>query len=366
MLAINYLKYILASILILNLCVANTQEVLLTLKHGEELLYEESYLTLFDSKYGLQVCTIDQEGRYYVYINNQRKGPFLKLQDATDLINYTGYDSNSGNDPKNQAYNEKLITMDDEGNVYITINRKRFGPYRSVQDLYVAANGIDYMAVVSKVDNMYKYPPDYLLISSSQPEIPLRGEPYELKVNQSVKNGVIATRVENSENTDMEEVYKQLERIAELAELMEAEEITLQQYINEISTIGSQAESNSHEYYVYADNNLVFGPYSINYFSSQVPGYGVNSGDRWHMVAGGKLYISGKPVSDSDDFILDFYWSKTGNNYAYRTYNSIIFSSGQSYPYPVEIKAVEENGKTVLKWLTFEDESRFVLYQKAL
>jgi hypothetical protein len=366
MLSFINLKNFLALILIFNLSAANTQEVLLTLPHGEELLYEESYLTLFEVKNGLQVCTIDKEGHYYVYMNNLRHGPFFKLQDATELINYTGYDSNSGNDPKNKAYDEDLVSMDDEGDVYITINQKRSGPYRSVQDLYVSANGIDYMAVVSKIDKMYKYPPDYLLIGSSHPDVPLRGEPYELKVNQSVKNGVVATRIENSENTDMEAVYKQLERIAELAELMEAEKISMQQYINEMTIIGSQAESNSHEYYVYTDNKQVLGPYSINYFSSQVPGYGVNSGDRWHMVAGGKLYISGKPVKDFDDFIVDFYWSKTGNNYAYQTYDSIFFSSGESYSFPVEIKAVEEKGKTVLKWLTFENESKFVLYQKTL
>jgi hypothetical protein len=43
-----------------------------------------------------------------------------------------------------------------------------------------------------------------------------------------------------------------------------------------------------------------------------------------------------------------------------------VFSTGQTFPLPIEIKVLEENGQTVLKWLTFENESKFVYYQKTL
>jgi len=42
------------------------QKVLLTLPQGEQILYAESSLSMFDTEGGLQVCTGNNKGQYFV------------------------------------------------------------------------------------------------------------------------------------------------------------------------------------------------------------------------------------------------------------------------------------------------------------
>jgi hypothetical protein len=354
---------------------AISQKILYSLPHGEQLLYAESFLAFFDSQEGIQVCTTDEQGRFYVFKNNRKLGPFNDLDEATGLIVWPDdwHDDYPGSGAiMNQAYNDDYVTWDNnEGCNYIKAGNKRLGPFQSVKDLYVSPDGKNYIAIVAEIDPDYTYPPEYQLISATNPGIKLKGEPNELHVSRSVKSGVVSTRFEKTEDIDMDVYNEQQAMMEKMITDWENEEFSLDELMElsmQINEINSMAEESTREYYVYLCDNKVFGPFTTELYGSLNPGFGINSGERWHMVADGKLYINGNHVMDVEEgtVISDFWWSLSGNNYAYSTYESIVFSTGEISPYPLEVKAVEENGKTVIKWLTLENERDFVFYQKTL
>jgi hypothetical protein len=354
---------------------AISQKILYSLPHGEQLLYAESFLAFFDSQEGIQVCTTDEQGRFYVFKNNRKLGPFNDLDEATGLIVWPDdwHDDYPGSGAiMNQAYNDDYVTWDNnEGCNYIKAGNKRLGPFQSVKDLYVSPDGKNYIAIVAEIDPDYTYPPEYQLISATNPGIKLKGEPNELHVSRSVKSGVVSTRFEKTEDIDMDVYNEQQAMMEKMITDWENEEFSLDELMElsmQINEINSMAEESTREYYVYLCDNKVFGPFTTELYGSLNPGFGINSGERWHMVADGKLYINGNHVMDVEEgtVISDFWWSLSGNNYAYSTYESIVFSTGESFPYPLEVKAVEENGKTVIKWLSLENEKDFIFYQKTL
>ena len=347
----------------------SAQKVLLTLPAGEQLLYPESSLTMFDKEGGLQVCTVDQQGKFYIYKNNNKIGPFLNAQKAANQISFPDYDQHDEKGQAiNQNYNSEFVLWDDAGNSYIKFGEKQIGPFRFIKELFIAPNGKSFIAVVAEPGPDANGNTRFQFLCSNGKTIELTGEPLDLKVDQTVQFAVVASRVEKTSQANLDASKNYNSKIEELIAKMGEGELSMEQlvkYSEELNKLQEQSQSQKTEsYQVFTSTGEIFGP-----FQSYIePGFGYNGGTKWYMYADGKLYISGKPVKEIKDYnsITGFWWSKNGNNYAYRTGESIVFSSGQTYSNPIEIKVVEENGQTILKWLTFENESKFVFYQKTL
>jgi hypothetical protein len=349
----------------------SAQKVLLSLPAGEQLLYPESSLRLFDREGGLQVCTADQQGQYYVYKNNRKLGPYNSVQVATEQIVFPDEEDIADSqalETQNQAYNNEFVQWDDQGKTYLTFKGTKTGPYPFIKDLYLSADKSRFFSIVAKESGPDATQTQFQLISSSGKTTDLIGEPYDLKVDASLGMAVVATRLEKKDPASDEATAKYNARIEELVAKMGEGELSMEQLTKlseELNQLSEKAQgAGITEYYVFTSDAESFGPFH----SYAEPGFGLNSGPRWYLFADGKLYLNGKAVKDyGKQSIPDgFWWSKTGNNYAFRTSESIVFSTGQTFPLPIEIKVLEENGQTVLKWLTFENESKFVYYQKTL
>lgn len=372
---LNHRLAILAIVLLITFNITSAQKVLLTLPQDERILYAESYLSLFDSNQGLQVCTIDEQGMFYLHKNGKKQGPYEDVEEVMMLIEYPGdedyYNDQQGDNLINQANNMDYVSMGDDGNIYITAKGIKSGPFSSVKDLYFTAGGNAYMGVVSRPQDDYTLPPAYLLIRSGQSDIELEGEPFDLKVSPGVKSGILATVSEEIPEIDYNLINEQNEKMMEMARKLEEGEVSmeqLQKFVEEREKMEKQMRQSTKDFYVYTTRGEVFGPYKSDVFSGDNPAYGYNSGERWHMLADGRLYLNGMTDLDLGGYshITGLWWSAKSNTFAYSTYESIVFSSGESYPAPLEIKVVEEGGLTILKWLTLEDEKRFVLYEKSL
>lgn len=347
----------------------------MTIPQDERILYAESYLSLFDRNQGLQVCTIDEQGMFYLHKEGKKQGPFEDVEEVMMLIEYLDdeeyYDDLQEDVPVNEANNMDYVSMGDDGNIYIQASGKKSGPYSSVKDLYFTPDKNNYIGVVSKPQEDYSRPPTCLLIRSGQPDIELKGEPYDLKVSPEVKSGIVATVSEKRQEIDYDLINEQNEKMMEMARKLEEGEVSmeqLQKFVEERENMEKQMRQATKDFFVYTTGGKVYGPYRSDIFNEDNPGYGFNSGERWHMVADGRLYLGGMNDFDLGSYshITDLWWSGKSDNFAYSTYESIVFSSGESYPAPLEMKVVEEKGQTILKWLTLEDKRRFVLYEKSL
>jgi hypothetical protein len=58
--------------------------------------------------------------------------------------------------------------------------------------------------------------------------------------------------------------------------------------------------------------------------------------------------------------------SKDSKRYAVVSYDKILFNDGESYPYPLEIEYISENGKVYLSWVALENKINLILYKKEL
>jgi hypothetical protein len=64
--------------------------------------------------------------------------------------------------------------------------------------------------------------------------------------------------------------------------------------------------------------------------------------------------------------ICDFYPSTDGRKYAYFAVDSLVFSDGKKYRFPLNIISFEEGGQTMIKWVTLENKKDIVVYQRAI
>lgn len=364
------MKLITITFIALLLCNALTaQKVLLTIAPNEDMLYAESNLALFDMNGTLQVCTTDGQGNYYVYKNDKKSGPYNDVQKAVNQIDYPENDfsqDDPGDEPVNEAFNEQWVNVDESGNLFLKAGNRKMGPFSNVKDLYFSPDKQRYFAVVSKLTADYSTTTKYEIISSDNAGITIPGEPSDLITDGMVTIAVVLTKTEKKDAeraSAMEHYNKKMEEISTKLgqEDLSIEEIT--KMGEEINALQESAGEASLEYYIYTSKGQKMGPF--NYATN--PGFGVNAGAKWHMVADGQLYIAGKAVKQIGEVDLNgFWWSKNGSAYAYSSYDQLVFSDGASFPFPIQMKVVEEGGKTVLKWLALLDERKFVAYSKAL
>lgn len=358
---------------LLKLIPSQAQQLLLTIPEGEQLLHAESNLSLFDQHGKLQVCTVDKSGKYFVYSGESKSGPYSSAQKASANIDYGSRNTySSDNGPGNEAYNEEFVKTDGKGLIKINIGGKSYGPFVQIRDLFRSPDGKRFFALVgSDMDENDDGLTDFKIISNLYPEVLLEGEPNELCTDQQVTMAVVVSKCEirsDDQQDAMSDYNAKMEEI--MARMQQGGEMSLEQLTQmgkELEGLQQKSGYESVAYNVYTADGKHFGPFTSNNWSMQNPGFGSNSKGRWYMLADGKLYINGKVAMNFENTeISGFWWAGTGNNYALATYDELVFSNGERYPYPIQFKVTEENGQTVLKWLVLEQERKFVAYQKKL
>ena len=347
----------------------SAQKVLLTIAPDEDLLYAESNLALFDMNGTLQVCTTDGQGNYFVYKNNKKTGPYNDVQKAVNQIDFPENDFSQdapGPDPVNEAFNEQWVNVDESGRLFLKAGNKKLGPFSNVKDLYFSPDKQRYVAVVSKLTTDYSAATQYEIISSDNAGFTIPGEPSDLKTDRMLTTAVVLCKTGKNDAEQASAMERYNKKMEEVAVKLGQEDLSIEEIAKlgeEIDALQVGASAAAYEYYIFTLNGQKMGPfdYAIN------PGFGENAGVKWHMVADGQLYIAGKAVKQVGEVDLTgFWWSKNGSTYAYSTYDQLVFSDGEKFPYPIELKVAEEGGKTVLKWLALLDERKFVVYSKVL
>jgi hypothetical protein len=371
---LNYFKYlpvfIGCSLLNLNL---TGQKVILSVNEGEEILFPESSISLSDTRGGIQVCTVDYSGNFYVYTGGNKQGPFSKAEDAflkiifPEITQTTEEQTNF----ENKAWDEKYVSVNEKGESFIHAGDKIFGPFSIVKELYFSSDGKQFAATAGLITDKEKYIIEYYLLSSGNPVMKIKGDPGTIRASQSLKTVVVCTEEIIRQEIDQKEIQDYTEKVQLIMKEFENSEMNtdainkMAAKIDQIKKPESTQPQNN--YFIYSNSGISLGP-----FQSCPPeknlGFGKNSGEKWHFFDSGKLFVSGKFIQDFglDFSINNFWWSKTSDGYAFSTYDGLVFSDGKTYPFPLEIMFFEENGKSFLKWITLEERRNFVLYQKEL
>lgn len=369
---LNKLIFVLATFFLFNLS-SWGQKLILSIDQGEEILYPESSISLNDKQGGIQVCTVDNSGNYYVYSEGIKKGPFSKKENAFEKIAFpnTSNESNTTPEHENKAWEEDYVTINEKGESFLKVNGKTMGPYSTVRDLYITADGKHFAAITGKLRSDQSFMTDYFLSSADYPEVKLSGEPGILKASQSLKTAVVCTEETITQEIDMKSIEDYSAQVEKLMKEFETSEMS----VDDINKMGEKMEQikkpeslqSKSNHYIYINSGT-----KIDLLES-CPGekelnFGINSGEKWFYFENGKLFISGKLEKDFGDNknITNFWWSKNGNGYAFSTYSELIFSDGKTYPFPLSMILFEENGKTFLKWITLEENRNFIIYQKEL
>jgi hypothetical protein len=349
------------------------QKIILSIDKGEEILFPESSISLNDTQGGIQVCTVDDSGNYYVYAGGKKLGTFGKKEDAFEKIIFpeTIEESDDQSNFENKAFDEKFVIINEKGESFINAGGKSLGPFSIVKELYFSPDGKHFAATAGLLVDKEKFITEYHLLTSESHDIKLKGEPSTIRYSQSLKTVVVCTEEVIRQEVDMKEVEDYTAKVQALMKEFENGEMNA----DAITKLGEKMEQlkkpdNSqpqNSYYINSNNGISLGPIK-SCPSEKNLGFGINSGERWHLFDSGKLYISGNLSKDfgSDISVTNFWWSKNGNGYAFSTYSELVFSDGVTYPYPLEMKFVEENGKSFLKWIILENKRNFILYQKEL
>jgi hypothetical protein len=349
------------------------QKVILSIDEGEEILYPESSISLSDNRGGLQVCTVDDSRNFYVYANGNKQGPFSKAEDAIGKIIFpeTAQTAEEQTNLENKAWDEKYVTVNEKGESFIHAGDKIFGPYSIIKELYFSPDGKRYAATTGLLVNQEKFITEYYLLSSESPEIKLKGEPGTIRASQSLKTIVVCTEEIIRQEINQKEIQDYADQVQIIMKEFEKGDKSMDA-INKLAEKMDQLKKPETtqpqtNYYIYSNTGTEFSPLQSCPGEKDL-GFGWNSGERWHFFDSGKLYVSGKLIQDfgRDISINNFWWSKSGNGYAFSTYDGLIFSDRKTYPFPLEIMFFEENGKSFLKWIALEERRNFVLYQKEL
>jgi hypothetical protein len=123
--------------------------------------------------------------------------------------------------------------------------------------------------------------------------------------------------------------------------------------------------------YVYTNGGKKFGPFPASGIHDKNPAFCKSGGANWYMVIDNTLYINGVKVKqfsydDVTASTCNVWLSADGKRYAIITYRKILFSDGSSYAAPLKMDTENKEGKTILKWISLENEKDLVAYSKEL
>jgi hypothetical protein len=125
---------------------------------------------------------------------------------------------------------------------------------------------------------------------------------------------------------------------------------------------GMPEESNNPKVFLFTMDGKKFGPYGSDSFRDT---WYTDAG-QWIVYAGSEVFLNGTLLFKVDEYVAacDIWITADGRQFGWANYEKLEFSDGTSYTAPIVITRTEENGKSLLKWLTLEDGKNLVFYQR--
>lgn len=319
------------------------RKLIYSLEAGEELLRPESFIFLSATKESMiLVLSKGKEGKnppFFVVKNGTKKGPFNKLVEVMKAA-YDDEDVSIGiyrdcadYTPDQTKLPEDAVPLtepDENGNQTVVFKGKTFGPYLSVPSLLATPDGSRAYFTANEKDKLW-------IMCSDGRKVPIAGSPRDIKLSPDGKNAAVACQGSLSPSQEEKLAAEDPEKFS--AEMNKA--------------------------FVYTIDGKKFGPYGMDFKDFWFS----NGNNNLFFLDGNQLYMSGLPTLTIkiDPFsICDFYPSADGRKYAYFAVDSLVFSDGKKYPFPLNIITSEEGGQTKIKWITLENKKDIVVYQRAI
>jgi hypothetical protein len=342
-------SFLITSMFSLTLSGQAEHHLVFTINAGEAPVYDESRLFLENSE-NISMVTMNDEGKYFLYENGERKGPF---DDAAS----TGFhESEDQQEMYSSIYNyesqegeENLISYDSNGKLIIHAGDRDLGPFEVVLNIFTDNSGKFLSAIVS--ENM-----KYSMITTSGSPVPLVGAPYFTAESPDGSKVMIVTVNETDPALDY------MDR--DLSNMSQDELLKITAEIE-----AKQKNAPPPETFIYFSDGKKYGPYPKDPVYDGNPGFCKTGGNNWMLIIDKDLYVNGSVVAHlSEDYVStgDIWLSQDGKRFAILSYDNIQFSDGESFSYPLKIQTREKDGKTWLYWLSLDNGTDVVLYSKAL
>jgi hypothetical protein len=316
------------------------RRVIYTLEPGEEILWAESFLCFdLDGEHLTFVVAKGKEGPFFVVRDGVKKGPFAKLAEAMKAAEEGRCDKpvrereSAVYEPPSEALGmDSIVGANDAGDQVIRFNGKVYGPFAMILNLKLTADKSRLYYVATENDKTW-------FGCSDGRKVQVGGMPEDFKFSPDGRNALIKT----SGVLSLAEMQK-------LAAAQDPEKI-------------AAAMKDADKKFLYAIDGRKFGPFGDNFSEFWFP----KNVNVFYYQAGGRVYRDGLEIQVPKGFGAGaFYPSEDGKKYALHTYESLIFSDGAKFPFPLNLLAQNRNGTMVFKWLALENKKDFVVYQRAL
>lgn len=330
---------------------AALRNVLITLQPGEKIMYAESCLAL--SVLNNQVALITRMGnKFYVYDKGQRKGPFDNLEgiSISECPEFENTDNKCAiHEVADMGLDQSMININDDGTVTIKLNNKKFGPYQFISQMHTWPDKSGFVAII--MDKEMKSH----LVTSEGLSMPLNGDVERIQFSPKSKKFIFALKEREALDMDLMKI--------DFSKMTQEEMMNFAKKQEEKAKNAPERKS-----WVYLNGSTKFGPYNLNSFYSNNPGFIKNS-DHWIMTVDNVLYIDGNKTREFTNIDLNtckIWLSADAKRYVIVSYDKVMFSDGKTYNNPLEPSVTEKDGKLTLKWLSLENGKDLVFYSREL
>jgi hypothetical protein len=297
----------------------STRKVLFEISGGERPVFNGSSLTLSPIGNSVTVFTNDDEGRFFVYENGDKRGPFY---DAAASRVKLPEDDLQEFDPifrrESDADFEKYIDYNPDGLATLKYGGKTFGPFQSILEFYANSDKKSFSGIVMKDGKPQ-------LISPSGITIEIDGQPGFTHPSPT-GNKLMVTTVKEKDNV-------------------------------------------APEAYIYFQDGKKFGPYNPVKINPNNPAFSKTGGDNWLLTMNSKLFINGIKVKDliNEDISPANVWlTPDGKRFVIIVFNRLEFSDGTIIKDPLKFRISVLQNKITVWWLSVENEKDIVLYSKTI
>lgn len=277
--------------------------------------------------------------KYSVVRDGKKLGPFAELEEAMKVA-YEGRKEPGSRPSPCAVYKPGKAPEDsspeqaeDNGGQSFRFKGKAFGPYALLYAITVTPDGGRAFFTASNNDKAYFGCTDGRSVSFG-------GIPTDFKFSPDGKNAVVLVQgtlsLDGMKNLDKLPPEKMTEVLKE-----------------------------SDKRFLFTIDGRKFGPFAES-FEPYSFWFASGSNDLYYRVDDG-LYRNGNLLLKSESLdSCGFYPSADGKAYVLFTYDAIRFSDGRSYPSPVDLAVFARAGRTIFKWLAFENKKDFVVYERAM
>ncbi|MCX6566635.1 MAG: hypothetical protein NTW38_09500 [Candidatus Aminicenantes bacterium] len=317
------------------------RKILYSLEPGETIMKAESMMALTAEGTDLTLVTTKgagDQGPFFVFRDGARKGPFADLKDAMAAA-YAGGKMSSENKRDCAAYTPDPVPDDTQPNITeeesgMTLQFKgvSLGPHFLILLNSLTPDGA--RAYITAMDNDKSW-----LECSDGRKVSFGGTPGDLKVSPDGKNAAVLVTGSYSMNAMNDLGKLPPDKMAAAFKEMDKK-------------------------YLYTIDGKKFGPFDS--FDSSSFWFPKMTNDLYFRV-GDQVFRNGAPMMKAESLDpCNFYPSVDGKSYAMFDYSNITFSDGEKYPSPLDVRAYQEKGKTVFKWIALENNKDLVAYQRTM